>query len=46
MMDNEDPNYQRGVLVEKLLDVNKYKKWNNNGGYVDGMNEEDKLNLK
>ena len=26
-----------GVLVEKMLDVSKYKKWNSNNGYVDGL---------
>ena len=26
-----------GVLVEKMLDVSKYKKWNSNNRYVDGV---------
>ena len=26
-----------GVLVEKMLDISKYKKWNSNNGYVDGV---------
>ena len=26
-----------GVLVEKMLDISKYKKWNSNNGYVDGL---------
>eukprot|EP00798_Chlamydomonas_sp_ICE-L_P020461 gene20461-27250_t len=26
-----------GLLVEKMLDIGGYKKWNNNNGYVDGM---------
>eukprot|EP00808_Paulinella_micropora_P015082 g20980.t1 len=27
-------NQERGVLVEKMLDHNKYTKWNNNNGFV------------
>ena len=30
-----------GILVEKMLDHTKYKKWNTNDGYVDGMSMED-----
>jgi hypothetical protein len=26
-----------GIMVEKMLDPTKYKKWNTNDGYVDGM---------
>ncbi|EEH59666.1 LOW QUALITY PROTEIN: uncharacterized protein MICPUCDRAFT_64115 [Micromonas pusilla CCMP1545] len=28
-----------GVLAEKMLDPLKYKKWNSNNGYVDGMSK-------
>eukprot|EP00804_Cyclotella_cryptica_P022359 CCRYP_015930-RE/>CCRYP_015930-RE protein AED:0.28 eAED:0.28 QI:0/-1/0/1/-1/1/1/0/715 len=31
----------RGILVEKMLDPTKYKKWNTNDGYVDGMSAAD-----
>lgn len=31
---------KRGVLVEKRLDPKRYKKWNSNNGYVDGMRAE------
>jgi hypothetical protein len=34
LSDPSDPEYVRGVLVEELLDKSKYKKWNNNNGYV------------
>ncbi|KAL7521922.1 hypothetical protein ACHAWX_006614 [Stephanocyclus meneghinianus] len=30
-----------GIMVEKMLDPTKYKKWNTNDGYVDGMSPAD-----
>ncbi len=34
---NDDLEGQVGVLVEKQLDPLKYKKWNSNNGFVDGV---------
>lgn len=38
-------NYERGVLVEKMLDPSKYKKWNGNDGYVRGQERDYSINL-
>jgi hypothetical protein len=37
--------YERGVLVEKMLDPSKYMKWNSNDGYVAGQEREYSVNL-
>jgi len=36
----------RGMLVEKMIDHTKYKKWNTNDGYVDGMTRKEYNELK
>ena len=39
LRDNQWPNGERGVLVEKMLDTDKFqwKKWNDNAGSVNGV---------
>ena len=37
--------FVRGVLVEKMLDPGKYKKWNGNDGFVAGQDREYSVNL-
>jgi hypothetical protein len=37
---------RNGILVEKMLDHTKYKKWNTNDGYVDGMSVEEYNRMK
>lgn len=37
MIYNDEACGRKGLLVEKMLDHRKYKKWNTNDGYVEGM---------
>jgi len=37
LQDQKNYSSAKFLLVEKMLDHTKYKKWNNNDGYVDGM---------
>ena len=36
----------KGILVEKMLNHTRYKKFNSNDGYVDGMSREEYANIK
>lgn len=43
--DSENRNECWGILVEKMLNPDLYKKWNDNQGTVDGINKEHRVNF-
>ncbi|KAJ3288812.1 hypothetical protein HDU79_004566 [Rhizoclosmatium sp. JEL0117] len=45
-VDDESNDTVRGLLVEKMLNHTKYKKWNGNDGSVDGINHTENVTIE